>query len=307
MVFPLKVDGTAGLREMNSADIDYVVYLTMTGFAQRMLIAGEEASIFPGGAGTNIGSVQETISTPISNTQARNNSGAPDYPAAPGTIGSTTVTTTFRQNDNIAPYPSNAVADVDGYLIIDGTNGVRVQYDEADIITEIMQDCAIHMRENVSTPTGIKGIGTCRVSTGSPGADWTNARSWYVDRTFSAGNTDYRLWVKTSGTFTGASNLIHIDGTAGMKETPNPVNGTSGAYYNWLGVILQRYINNNGYLKYNVNTTGATTGVNRGTWGDTRQTGTTNVFTFSNPTYFATTNPAGAAVNLNNYEIGLVV
>ena len=297
MTRPLKLDGSSGLIEFSDADIASWAYYLRIAYAAQ-LNAGGNGSINLGGTGTTIGSASDTSSTAITNSQTRNYSGGADYPAAPGVIGSEVdATYTYKQIRTVPAFPTTATLNSHGYLGFDGGTGLQIVNTQAGFNAEIIAEALNQMK------TGDQ-IGTYRVQTVSPGANWTDKGAWFADTTYSAGTTTSRLYLRTAGTApTAAAQHIKVDGYGLAPFTAETINASSNLIQQILLPALTRRLSD-GDLRYTVST--STGGVaQRGSWTDTKQTSTATSYSFTNPTYYTSTIPSGVAVTQNTYYLNI--
>ena len=230
---PLRIDGTAGLIEMSDADLDKLCYRLRRAYADQ-LNANGNGSLNVGGSGTTIGSASDTSRTQQVNT----GSNTQPYP---GTSTETDASFTYKQNRNIPSSPSSTTLNNDGFVIIDGTSGVK-SATESQIVSTIITQTISDMR------TGDE-VGTYRVSTSNPGGGtWVNKGVWFTDTTYSSSIT-YYLWLKTLNSTSPGTDIypLGIDGTLGLKELFISV--SSNLVQNVLLPILTRNMSNDLYIK----------------------------------------------------------
>lgn len=294
MARPLKIDGTSGVQEMSDAELDGICYLLRVAYANQ-LNSGGTGSINVGGTGTSIGSATDTSATQQTASQGRDYVGGSDYPAAPGTGYETDATFNYKQvKTGIPGFPSNATLDSSGFLIIDGTSGLRVVNTEAQIYAEIIAQTLTDMK------TGDE-VGTYRVATGSPGTGWVDKGTFFTDTTYSAGSTTWKYFLKTSGTASTVTLPMMLSGTD-ITEATGTFDQSHAMIQNVLLPCLTRRINS-GDLVYNVNTSGSA--INRGSFTNTYQAGSATSNSFSNPTYYTTSTPSGGTSVVATYTLSL--
>ena len=293
---PLKLDGTSGIIEMSDAQLDGICYYLRKAYANQ-LNAGGDGYIAVSGTGTAIGSASDTSYIAATASKTRNYDGVlNDYPAAPGTTLTTDSTYNYTQDRTYPGFPSATTLDDYGFIILDGTTGLRTANTEAQIYAEVIAQTIADMR------TGDE-VGTYRVATSSPGAGWVSKGTWYVDSTYSAGSTTYTLYLKTSGTAPTMYAPLQIDFTTnGIQEAQGTFNENHTMIQNVLLPALTRRISS-GDLNYSVAT--STSGITRGTFYDTRQTSSTTSNSYSNPTYYTTSTPSGTATTATTYYLRL--
>ena len=271
---PLRIDGTAGLVEMSDANLDRLCYNLRVAYSTQINSNGN-GSVNIGGSGTTIGTMSDT-----SRTQ-RVNTGSNTQPY-PGTGTETDATFTYKQIRTYPSSPSNSTLNLEGFCIIDGTQGT-ITATEAQIASTIISQTISDMR------TGDE-VGTYRVSTSNPGGGtWVNKGTWFIDTTYS-GSTTYYLWLKTAHSSTPGSNVYPVanDSTVGLRE--QNISSSGNLIQNILLPILTRNMVSSNSLFYNLST--SNTGLNRGVINDTRLSSTSN--TQSNPP--AGTNPGPSDV-----------
>ena len=291
MARPLKIEASDHLQEMSDADLEQLTYYLRVAYANQLNSNGD-GYVFVGSGATSIGSAVDTKSTEETASQARDNSGGPDYPPAPG-IGVTTVTTYNYQQDRTVPsFPSNSTLNTDGYVYQSAGN-ILVANSDALIYNEIIAQCITEMR------TGDE-VGTYRAATSSPAGTWTDKGTFFADTTFSAGTTTTKLWLKRSASVPGST--VKPLGLFSTNIKERNITETDDLVLNVLLPVLTRRLDD-GDLNYTVGTSVPSN--NRGSWTNTRQTGETTSQSFVNPTYFTTSTPSGTATTVTTYYLEL--
>lgn len=311
MVQPLKWDGASALIEMTDAELDRLRYYTQVAYAAQLNAAGN-GHVNVGGSGTDIGTATDTSSTQQINSVTRilNNGIIETYPGYPG-IGSETDTTyTYRQLRTVPAAVSSAAFNSSGMVFFDAGNDIEPFSTEAQIADRITDQCITNMR------TGDE-VGSYRVSTSTPSnggaGTWTDKGTFFADTTYSAGTTTYKLWVKTAldsipGSDTFPLNLEGAGLTGQLQQAE--ITAASGLVQNVLLPSLQRKMSSG--LYYTVAT--STSGETRGTFTNTRQTGTTNSQSLGVDTiggvygtfYRSISSPSGTASTVTTYYLNMI-
>lgn len=306
-VFPLKYDGTNSLQDMTSAELQRVIYYTQVAYAAQLNAAGN-GNVNVGGGDTSIGSASDTSSTQRTNTTTRilNNGIIETYPGFPGIGSETDATYAYTQDRGTPGAVSSANFNVNGLLFYDSANDEIEPFSTEAQLADVITDQAItNMR------TGDE-VGSYRVSTTAPtdggAGTWTDKGTFFSDTTFSAGTTTYKLWLKTA-----------LDTVPGSDTFPIGLDSDGGGTA--VGNIIQRAITDNSRLIQNVllpaltrkmssglHYTVATSisGINRGTFTDTKQTATSNTQAFVNPNYNSTSTPSGTASTVTTYYLNMI-
>lgn len=318
MARPLKINGTSGLKQMTDAELDRLQYNIRARYGNFLSYwhtsstgvnaAGGQTSSGNGPAGalnvgavsgwTSIGSATDTISTQQTATNPRNNSGGDDYPASPG-IGSSTVTTyAYYQNRSATALGSAFTAnDQYSYLKFISPATLRTASDYAtDFFDEIITQCITDMYSGDE-------VGSYRVSTSAPSSGgagtWVDCGTFHSDTTYSAGTTTHKLWVKTGLTSVPGTDIKPVmwNGTlikevASIEETGS-WQATSFVDQALIPALILKVSASN--LQYSIVTSAPSGSSNRGSFTDTRQTGSTDSQSFSDPTYSVTSTPSGSA------------
>lgn len=291
---PLKLDGTSGIIEMTDTQLEGLTYYLRVAYAAQLNGDGD-GRVYVGSGETEIGTASDTSYTAQTASQARNNDGTlNDYPAAPGTAEETDSTYSYRQDRTFPSFPGATTLDDYGFVILDGSTGLRTVNTEAQIYAEVIAQTITAMR------TGDE-VGTYRVGTSSPGTGWTSKGTWFVDTTYDAGATTYNLYLKTSGTAPTLYTPLEIDFTNnGIQEAQGTFNENHNMIQQILLPALTRRIDS-GDLNYSVATTQS--GITRGTFYNTAQTESTTSQSFTDPTYYTTSTPSGTATTQDTYYL----
>jgi len=300
MVRPLEFL-SGNLESMSDADLDRLQYYLRVAYAAQ-LDAGGDGSISVGSSQTSIGSASDTSSTQQTATTVRivNDGIIQTFPAYPGLGTETDSTFNYQQDQTVPSFPSASTLNADGYAFYDNTAGaVQTANTASHLYDEVLAQCITDMR------TGDE-VGTYRISTTTPtdggAGTWADKGTWYTDSTYDAGTTTYKLWLKTAlGTVPGSDiEPVGLDGSD-LKE--RGILNSNNLIQNVLLPALTRRMSS-GDLLYTV-ITSAPSGVNRGTFTDTRQTTASNTQSFSNPNYNSTSTPTGSATVQTTYYLNL--
>jgi len=306
-VFPLKYDGTNTLQDMSTSDLERVTYYLQVAYAAQLNGSGD-GYVFVGSGGTTIGSASDTSATQQTNQTARgiNDGVIQGFPSHPG-IGVETDTTYSYQQDRTTPSAvSSTNFNLRGMLFYDSANDELEPFStEAQLADVIIDQAITNMR------TGDE-VGSYRVSTSTPtnggAGTWTDKGTFFDDTTFSAGTTTYKLWLKTA-----------LDSVPGSDVFPVGLDSDGGGTVT--GNIHQRLIVNTGSLiqsvllpaltrkmssgmHYSVAT--SISGINRGAFTDTKQTGTSNTTSLSGGFYKSISTPTGAASTVTTYYLNML-
>tara|TARA_B100002019_G_scaffold67423_1_gene57980 strand:+ start:1618 stop:2607 length:990 start_codon:yes stop_codon:yes gene_type:complete len=324
MARPLKINGTSGLKQMTDGELDRLQYNIRTRYASFLQYyhtstgvnaANSQTASGNGPAGalnvgavsgwTSIGSATDTISTQQTATNPRNNSGGDDYPASPG-IGSNTVTTyNYYQNRSATALGSSFSAnDQYSYLKFVSPATLRTASDYAtDFFDEIITQCITDMFSGDE-------VGSYRVSTSAPSSGgagtWVDCGTFHNDTTYSAGTTTHKLWIKTALTSIPGTDVKPVmwNGTlikeVGSIAETGSWQATSFMDQSLIPALLFKVAASN--LQYSIVTSAPSGSSNRGSFTDTRQTGSTDTQSFSDPTYTVVSTPSGgASAQATNY------
>ena len=306
-VFPLKFDGTNSLQDMTSAELDRVIYYTQVAYALQMNAAGN-GHINVGGGDTSIGSASDTSSTPQTNTVNRilNNGIIETHPGYPGIGSETDATYAYSQDRGTPGAVSSANFNVNGLMFYDSANDELEPFSTESQLADVILDQAItNMR------TGDE-VGSYRVSTSTPtnggAGTWTDKGTWMSDTTYSAGTTTYKLWLKTALDSVPGSDVFPIGldsdggGTAVGNIHQRDITNTGRLIQNVLLPALTRKMSSG--LYYSVAT--SISGINRGTFTDTKQTTESRSRSFSSGQYRSISTPSGAAVTQTTYYLNML-
>lgn len=300
MVRPLEFL-SGNLESMSDADLDRLQYYLRVAYAAQ-LDAGGDGSISVGSSQTSIGSASDTSSTQQTNTTVRivNDGIIQTYPAYPGLGTETDSTFNYQQDQTVPSFPSASTLNADGYAFYDNTAGaIQTANTASHLYDEVLAQCITDMR------TGDE-VGTYRISTSTPtdggAGTWTDKGTWYTDSTYDAGTTTYKLWLKTAMTSIPGSDIepVGLDGSD-LKE--RGILNSNNLIQNVLLPALTRRMSS-GDLLYTV-VTSTPSGINRGTFTDTRQTTASNTQSFSDPNYNSTSTPTGTATVQTTYYLNL--
>lgn len=297
MVRPLSLQ-SGNLQEMSDADLDRVLYYLRVAYAAQ-LNAGGDGAISVGSSLTTIGTAADTSSTQqmASNTRNGSTPGVTGYPAAPGIGSETDANFTFQQDRTYPSFPSAATMDASGYVYYTA-NQVITASTASHIYDELLAQCITDMK------TGDE-VGTYRIATATPtnggAGTWVDKGTWYTDTTYSAGTTTYKYWLKTDLTTVPGSNIYPLGlDTIDLKE--RGILNSDNLIQNVLLPALTRRIID-GDLQYTVAT--SSSGTNKGTFTDTKQTASTTTNQFVNPYYRTYSTPSGSAVTQTTYYLNL--
>mgnify|MGYP000344936057 CR=1 FL=1 len=181
---------------------------------------------------------------------------------------------------------------------------------EAELAAVIIDQAITNMR------TGDE-VGSYRVATTTPtnggAGTWTNKGTFFSDTTYSAGTTTYILYLKTALSSVPGSNIYPV-GLYAPGGTPD-------------GNLAQRDITNSGILIQNIllpaltrkmssglyySVATSVSGINRGTFTDTKLSGTTNSQNFTGASYTAAgfyqsiSTPSGSAGTVSTYYLNML-
>jgi len=312
---PLKYDGTNTLQDMSDADLERLTYILQRVYALQ-LDAGGEGSLNVGGGGTTIGTASDTSSTEqVSGTLKITNDGIiQGYPAYPGIGTETDATYTYKQLQTVPSAVASADFNVNGMLFYDSAADEFVPFStEAQLANVILDQAITNMR------TGDE-VGSYRVSTTTPtnggAGTWTSKGIWFQDTTYSDGTTNYSLYLKKELTTPPGSSVppIGLDSDGGGTAVGNfrsrDVQYTARLIQNVLLPALTRKMSSG--LYYSVAT--STSGVTRGTFTDTKQTGETqsqniaadNIDGVYGTFYRSVSTPSGTASTVTTYYLNML-
>lgn len=298
MVRPLSLQ-SGNLQEMTDANLDRLLYYLRVAYASQLAASGD-GYVSVGSSLTVIGTATDTSSTQqmASNTRNGSTPGVTGYPSAPGIGTETDANFSFQQDRTFPSFPAGSVHDTDGYVHYTSGGNIRTAYAEADIYADLIAQCITDMK------TGDE-VGSYRVSTGAPSSGgagtWDDKGTWYTDTTYSNGSTVTKLWLKRSLSSVPGSDIFPLGlDTDNLKE--RTIIESSNLVQNVLLPALTRRVDN-GDLQYSVAT--SSSGTNKGTFTDTRQTATTNTNQFSDPYYRTYSTPSGSSVTQTTYYFNL--
>lgn len=312
---PLKYDGSNVLQDMSDADLERLTYNLQAAYAAQ-LNANGNGYIYIGASGTSIGSASDTSATQQVNAVEKitNDGIIQGYPSYPGTGSETDTTYSYRQDRNVPTAVSSATFNVDGMTFYDSANDYIIPFTtEAQLAAIIVDQAITNMR------TGDE-VGSYRVSTSTPSnggaGTWTSKGVWFSDTTYSAGTTNYNLYLKLDLTTPPGSSISPVgledDGggtpTGSLQERSDAIG--DDLVQNVLLPALTRKMSSG--LYYSVAT--STSGIVRGTFTDTKQTATTNSQVLSATTidgiygtfYQSISSPSGTASTVNTYYLNML-
>lgn len=312
---PLTYDGSDTLQDMSDANLERLIYELQVAYATQ-LNAGGNGRIAVGGSGTTIGTSVDTSATQqiAGNEKITNDGIIQTYPAYPGIGSETDATYTYTQLRTVPSAVSSANFNVNGMVFYDSAADQFVPFStEAQLANVILDQAITNMR------TGNE-VGSYRVSTTLPtnggAGTWTSKGIWFRDTTYSAGDTDYNLYLKTSlATPPGSSvSPIGLDSDGGGTAVGNFISreilNQSRLIQNVLLPALTRKMSSG--LYYSVAT--SISGINRGAYTNTKQTATTNTQDIAADNiggvygtfYRSISTPSGAASTVTTYYLNML-
>jgi hypothetical protein len=323
-VRPLKFDsdgsGNSFLQDMNDSDLERLIYSTQRAYAEQ-LIANGDGHVNVGGSGTAIGSASDTSSTQRTNTTVRglNDGIIQTFPAFPGIGSETDATYSYKQDRTTPSAVSSANFNVRGLLFYDSANDELEPFStEAQLAAIITEKAITNMR------TGDE-VGSLRVSTSAPNSGgagtWQDLGTFFSDTTFNQGTTTYKLWCKkqldTAPGFSAQEDRapVGLDSDGGGTAVGNLIRRGTGKDQLLIQQVLlpalTRKMAEGMYYSVATSTgSGDSAGgrgmINRGAFTDTKQTGTSNSQTFSNPNYNSTSTPSGTASTVTTYYLNML-
>jgi len=224
---PFKIDGTSGLKEMSDGELDYVSYLTRTTWAAISNAPGHlKINSAPSGYSSIGAAIDEARATGRATTDVGvadgtiiNNTSVPNIP---GTLSNTTYTI-YQNYNNSNDTPSVVNWNLGPLVAADSTynnmqplgyiNGVQTLQDIYDtLIDPLIQD----------VEGG--GVGIFRLSTSSPGSDFTSTGFSMANRAVTPGSssgpstTTYTLYKRTNETAPSTVRPVRRDPNVGFKE-----------------------------------------------------------------------------------------
>ena len=306
-VFPLKYDGSNTLQDMSTSDLERLTYYLQVAYAVQ-LDGGGKGSVSVGSGATSIGSASDTSATQQTNQTARgiNDGIIQGFPSHPG-IGVETDTTYSYQQDRTTPSAvSSTNFNLRGMLFYDSANDELEPFStEAQLADVIIDQAITNMR------TGNE-VGTYRVATSEPSSGgagtYSDKGTFFTDTTFSAGTTTTKLWLKMALDSVPGSDVfpVGLDSDGGGTVTGNIhqrlIVNTGSLIQDVLLPALTRKMSSG--LHYSVAT--SSSGVARGSFTDTKQTGTTNTTSLAGGFYKSISTPSGTASTVTTHHFNLL-
>tara|TARA_X000001382_G_C3162419_1_gene176709 strand:- start:273 stop:1187 length:915 start_codon:yes stop_codon:yes gene_type:complete len=303
MTSPLRWDGSA-IRQMSSTDLQRLTYRLQKAYAEQ-LNANGNGSIYAGSSNTSIGSASDTSSFAQTNSVTRivNDGVIQGFPSHPGIGTHTDTNYSYRQRRGVPSAVSAANFGNHGMVFYDGSNAIQAFSTESQLATTILDQAITNMR------TGNE-VGSYRVSSSTPNSGgtgtWTDKGTWFQDTTFSAGTVTYKLWLKTAqSSEPGTDNLnpLGLESAADGDLKERSIAGTSNSLIqNVLLPALTRRMSSG--LYYSVAT--SISGINKGAFLNTRQTGTSNTTNFTGTVYQSTSTPTGGKSTVTTYYLNML-
>jgi hypothetical protein len=322
-VRPVFFDSANGaIVDMDDSDLELLVYRLQRAYAQQLNGSGD-GHINVGGSGTAIGSAADTSATQQTNTVTRglNNGIIETFPGFPGIGSETDATYNYKQDQTTPDAISAANLNVNGMLFFDSANDEFEPITEAGLQDYILNKAIVNMR------TGNE-VGTYRAATSEPsngGAGvYVDKGTFFADTTFNQGTTTTKLWLKVALD----TDVTHTGDASQDQSTPLGLDSDGSGTAT--GNIIQRSLDSNGRLIQNVllpaltrrmseglhyvvstsagsgDSAGGFGAINRGSFTDTKQTGTSNTTSFSNPTYSSISTPSGTASTVTTFTLNLI-
>jgi hypothetical protein len=290
MTRPLYFDGSNTLQQMSDAQLDRLCYYLAVAYAAQ-LNAGGNGYVNLAATGTAIGGTTNQRKIPQTNTVTRivNDGVIQTYPAYPGTATQSVASYAPYQQRAIPSAPSAATFNADGYVYTDGSNNLQVESTDAGIYAEVLAQTIADIRSGHE-------VGSYRVATSTPtsggAGTWVSKGTFFQDTTYTAGTTTYNYYLKTGLTTVPGTNTypVGID-TSDNNLKQRPITNSDPLVANVLLPMLTRRMSSG--LYYSV--ASSLTGVNKGTFTDTYQTGVTNTQSFDGTYYRSTSTPSGSA------------
>jgi len=281
------------LRKMTDANMALLRYNLRFAYAA-VLNANGNGRLYTGGT-NNVGQAISTERTQGYAAQARNNSGAADWPAYPATGTTTRATTTFTQTRSADTHPSDANLRDYGWLYWQGSTtsfNMRVISTETDFVDTILTDTI------AEAVTGDE-VGTYRIATSTPGTGWVDKGAVYTNHIYSnSAQVVYNLWLKTSASAPGSS-TNPVGYNSGFKSRSVAQDGS--LVQTLLLPMLHRRVTTNGALNYNINGSGTA----RGSMIDTRYSSDTTSESFVDPLYKRWRTPSGGVATNATYVLNV--
>ena len=347
MVRPLYYDTVnTALKEMSDANMERLAYYALVAYATWIETANNRGSIFVGsnsGDLTNIGSASDTSSTqqsasnPKPGTEDTSDDNA--YPAYPGLGTETDNTYNYqeRKDPNVGAFggpstPTDTHWDKWGWVGASGSGGDEATLSMINNLSQMTELLSVIDTQMQSNYVGTYFVATSAPSRGGAGT-WEDKGTWFVDSTYSAGSTTYKLWLKRDLTSIPGSDIFPIgfdSGGPGAGSFPNDwALGRASLNEIWqktnVGVLQEKPMSDTSnlitqlVLKQMIYRGGTTRPIPKytvravappppgaqqmGTWTDTRQTTASNSQSFVNPNYISTSTPSGSATVNATYEL----
>lgn len=321
MARPLKIkSGNDGLKEMTDAELDRICYNLRARYAELLnadTITTGKLNVGSVSGYTLIGSAANTIATQETNTRARTNTAgdditptydgttapaAGDWPAQASTGTNTVTTYNYYQDRQVPSYPNNSTLNADSYFYWNTTDSKLqlVGATESDIYDEIIAQCITDMK--TGDEVGSYRIGTTTPSNGGAGT-WVDKGTWFQDTTYSAGTITYKIYLKTALTTIPGTEVNPVGWNSGSLTIKEKSIATGDNLINNVLLPVLRRRLDDGDLNYTVATTSS--GIDRGSFIDKRQSGQSSSFSYTNPTYSTTATPNGSASDINTYYLNL--
>lgn len=268
MTRPLRYDGTGdtiNIREMTDADLERLVYYVQVAYASQLNSSGK-GYIFTGSGSTAIGSLQDTLTDPDEADIAspNNQPGGGSFPPAPGLEIIDGVTYNYQQDRTVPSFPNQATLNTDSYLCLNGSYDIKVAKDENDIITGVINAALTELKSG-------NEVGSYRVSNTSPGAEWVDKGTWFIDKYYNdVGNVTYKLWLKTSASTIPGSDVFPLKLFNNNVRPHSSILNSSDLVQNVLLPTMTRRLSTSTLLCYEVVSDEPTGDQNRGVFRDKR-------------------------------------
>ena len=263
-------------------------------YAQLLDGGGTGAIILNGG--TNFGSAIDSDRTQNSATGRGNNRPGVQTPGDYPSVSTGVEDITFNYGLNLNGRPTISNADLaNGYVHFDPDDNTFRMSNVNNILAGVLNDIFNEMRFGDE-------LGTYRVAVTSPGTGWVDKGLFFRDTIYrNATNTQYNLWLKTSISAAdipsdlGLEEPLYVNSDGDFRR--RSMNATSN-----LSNLLFNIMRANP-LRYAIDS-----GSNRGTFVDTRRSGT-NTSRSRNAaadTYTTTVTPEGSPVTHESYFLGIL-
>ena len=261
----------------------------------QLLDGGGTGAIVVGG-GTNFGSASDTDRTQQSATGRGGGNPGFQNPGDFPSVSTGVETNTFQYGINLNGRPTISNTDLaNGYVHFDPDNNTFRQATADNILSGVLNDIQNEMRFGDE-------LGTYRVSVGSPGAGWVDKGLFFRDTIFrNATQTQYNLWLKTSIPAADIPSDLGLEMPLFLTDDGDfqqrVLNATS-PFSNLIFNVMRA-----NPLRYAIDS-----GSNRGTFVDTRRTGTdtSRVRNAAADTYTTTVTPSGGAATHQSYFLGIL-